>query len=304
MASCTALMLPPLVGDGESAVEGANMRFSVGGHGGGGGADDEMDWERSVNPAHFLSLPLLLVRMPPPLKSIIGEFLSTTFDCRVSPMRLGTRSLVHIWEAWIKSAGLPSRGPLSRDMVLTLGFYVPPPNAAPAQPSKEEAGTEPHQPLGLRSVDVIIPAMELRKFADAGERVVTTQGKQGASPAGWGWESDPKKRRKLAGRLYEEGWEWRAESQDGGPANHQPFTEALARYLNDHLALNLFHPGVRVIKIACGGFAISESRLKLFAPASLGDAEDGDSPVLAQKGAVLELLGSLVDKAQLQPMAL
>ncbi|KAH6857169.1 kinetochore complex Sim4 subunit Fta1-domain-containing protein [Chaetomium sp. MPI-CAGE-AT-0009] len=300
MASCTALLLPPLVGGGGSGVESANMRFSVGGPGA-----DEMDWETSVDPTHFLSLPLLLVRMPPPLRAIVGDFLSTTFDCRVSPMRLGTRSLVHIWEAWIKSAGLPSRGPLARDMVLSLGFYVPPPDPVTVQASKEEAGTEQHQPLGLKSVDVIIPAVELRRFVDAGERVATTQPKQTASPAGWGWEGDPKKRRKLAGRIYEEGWEWRAESQeDGGAPSYQPFTEALARYLKEHLALNLFHPGVRVIKIACGGFAMSESRLKLFAPAGLGDAEDEGSPVLAQKGAVLELLGSLVGKAQLQPMPL
>lgn len=304
MASCTALMLPLLAGDGESGMEEAKMRFSVGGGHGRGGAD-EMDWEHSVDPAHFLSLPLLLVRMPPPLKAIVGEFLSTTFDCRASPMRLGTRSLVGIWEAWIKSAGLPSRGPLARDVVLSLGFYVPPPESKPAQTSKEEVPAEQHQPLGLKSVDVIIPAAELRRFTDAGERVAATQGKQAALRTGWGWEGDPKKRRKLAGRLYEEGWEWRTKSQeDGSPPSHQPFTEALACYLKEHLALNLFHPGVRVIKIACGGFAMSESRLKLFAPVDSKGGEDERSPVLAHKGAVLELLGSLVSKAQLQPVAL
>jgi hypothetical protein len=304
MASCTALMLPPLVGDVGKAMEKAKMRFSVGG-GHSGGGPDEMDWEHSVDQTHFLSLPLLLARMPPPLKAIVNEFLSTTFDCRVSPMRLGTRSLVGIWEAWIKSAGLPSRGPLSRDLVLSLGFYVPPSEPRPAQPSKEETAAEQHQPLGLKSVDVIIPTAELRRFADAGERVAATQDKEAASPAGWGWEGNPKKRRKLAGRLYEEGWEWRAKSQeDGGLASHQPFTEALACYLKKHLALNLFHPGVRAIKIACGGFAMSESRLKLFAPADSRVGEDEGSPAPAHKGAVLELLGSLVSKAQLPPVAL
>ncbi|KAK4031658.1 kinetochore complex Sim4 subunit Fta1-domain-containing protein [Parachaetomium inaequale] len=294
MASCTALMLPALLGDGKkSGVEGATTRFSV------GGGADEMDWEHSVDPTHFLSLPLLLLRMPAPLKTIIGEFLSTTFDCRVSPMRLGTRSLVRSWEAWIRSAGLPSRGPLAKDMVLTLGFYISPSDPVPTQPSEEDAAAEQQQPLGLKSIDVIIPATELGKFATAGKRVAKTQGKQTASPTGWGWDNDPKKRRKLAGRLYEEGWEWRTASPEGRPPEHQPFTEALACYLKEHLGLNLFHPSVRVIKIACGGFAMSESRLKLFAPAGSGDAEGEGLPLLAQRGAVLELLGRLADKAQI-----
>jgi hypothetical protein len=296
MASCTALLLPALLGDGKkNGVEGATTRFSVGG----GGADDTMDWERSVDPAHFLALPLLLLRMPAPIKTIIGAFLATTFDCRVSPMRLGTRSLVRSWEAWIKSAGLPSRGPLAKDMVLTLGFYVPPSDPVPTQLLEEDTPEEQQQPLGLKSIDVIIPAAELSKFAAAGKRVTKTQSKQTTPTTGWGWDKDPKKRRKLAGRLYEEGWEWRMAAEEGRPSEDQQFTEALACYLKEHLGLNLFHPGVRVIKIACGGFAMSESRLKLFAPAGSGDA-DGDSlPLLAQRGAVLELLGRLANKAQI-----
>ncbi|KAH6631245.1 kinetochore complex Sim4 subunit Fta1-domain-containing protein [Chaetomium tenue] len=304
MASCTALLLPPLAGDGENGLDKPEVRFSVGG-GHSRGDEDDMDWEHSADASNFLSLPLLLVRMPPPLKAIVGEFLSTTFDCRVSPMRLGTRSLMGIWEAWIKSAGMPSRGPLARDLVLTLGFHVPPPEPTPVPPSKEEVTAEQHRPLGLKSIDVIIPAAALRKFVDVSGSAATTQGKDATSPARWGWEGDLRKRRRLAGRLYEEGWEWRGESQeDGGPPSPQPFTEALAHYVKEHLALNLFHPGVRVIKIACGGFAMSESRLKLFAPSGSGAGEDEGSPLLAHKGAALELLGSLVGKAQIQPVTL
>jgi hypothetical protein len=301
MASCTALMLPPLLGEGGERSDAGSTHFSVGGVGA-----DEMDWERSVDPAHFLALPLLLLRMPAPLKTIIGEFLSTTFDCRVSPMRLGTRTLVRSWEAWIGSAGLPSRGPLAKDVVLSLGFYVPPPDkpsAAPGQRLEDAAATaDQQQPLGIKSIEIIIPAAELNKFVAAGERLPkTTLGDQTAASAGWGWEDDPKKRRKLAGRLYEEGWEWRRTSADAGGAPHeQPFTRALACYLKEHAGLNLFHPGVRVTKIGCGGFAMSETRLKLFAPA--GSEGEGLS-LLGQRGAVLELLGGLSVKAQVQKVA-
>lgn len=286
-ASCTALLLPPLR-RGEDGLGAAHTRFSVAGV-------DDMDWEQSVEPGHFLSLPLLLLRMPAPLKAVIGDFLSTTFDCRVSPMRLGTRSLVRSWEAWATTAGLPARGSLAKDMVVTLGFHVPATPDKTVVPSLEEATAASDHQLGLKSIDVIIPASELRKFASAGRRLAKTQ-KQKAS-TGWGWEEDLMERRRLAGRLFEEGWEWRAVAGgDGGEGTsvQQPFTEALACYLKGHIGLNLFHPGVRVIKIACGGFAISEGRLKVFAPANLGEAG------AQQRKAVLELLGGLTEKAQVR----
>ncbi|KAK4112727.1 hypothetical protein N656DRAFT_797924 [Canariomyces notabilis] len=295
MASCTALLLPSLTREGEdnnnshanAASQQQHTRFSV-------GADD-MDWERSVDPTHFLTLPLLLLRMPAPLKAVIGDFLSVTFDCRVSPMRLGTRSLVRSWEAWIRTAGLPSRGPLAKDAVLSLGFHIPPPQTdkgAPEGSGNEAAVSKDHQ-IGLKSIDVIIPPSELSKFVSAGRRLAATP-KPGAS-AGWAWEDDLAARRRLAGRLFEEGWEWRA-TEDGTPSGgDQPFTEALACYLDEHLGLNLFHPGVRVVKIACGGFAMSEGRLKIFSP---GDPKT--AAALGQRRAVLELLEGLVEKAQVQ----
>ncbi|KAK4097868.1 hypothetical protein N658DRAFT_499957 [Parathielavia hyrcaniae] len=283
MASCTALMLPPLSNTGGDDVPApAQTRFAV-------GDANEMDWEPTPN--RFLSLPLLLLRMPAPLKTTIADFLSKTFDCRVSPMRLGTRSLVRSWEAWIRSVGLPSREPLARDVVLSLGFHAPPPekSSSTAPDGVETAG---QQHLGLKAIDVIVPAGELRRFVAAGKRLAATGNQQAFSSSKvlkWGWEDDVRKRRTLAGRLYEEGWEWRMGAREG---EDQPFTEALGCYLKEHLGLDMFHPGVRVVKIACGGFAMSENRLKVFAPA----AEGG----LALRGAVLQFLGGLVAKAQMQ----
>ncbi|KAK3354005.1 kinetochore complex Sim4 subunit Fta1-domain-containing protein [Lasiosphaeria hispida] len=251
----------------------------------------------------FLEMPLLLMRMPAPLKTVVGEFLETAFDCRVSALRLGTRSMVRAWEAWIAAAGLPTRGPLARDLVLSLGFYVPPAERDAADEQEAEAEAKTDQPLGLKSIEVFIPAVELRKFVDAGSSDSTQQSNH-KTEGNWGWEDDPKKRRRLAGRLREEGWGWRAstntEGDDGASSalGEQPFTEALGRYLDQHLGLNLFHPGVRIIKIACGGFVISESRLKVFAPANLGEAAEGDDTSSGQRGAVWELLRGLVDKAQ------
>jgi hypothetical protein len=274
LAFCTALLLPSFGRGAEKRPEAEKTKFTIGVNSG----EDEMDWEPTDGQTQFLDLPLMLMRMPPPLKAVVADFLATTFDCRVSPMRLGTRSLIGSWESWIQSAGVPTEGPLAKDMVLTLGFHVP----TPESDSKEDS--EDHT-LGLKTIDIIIPGTELSKFVSAGQHLSS----QPQPPlTDWGWESDLKKRRELAGRLYEEGWGWRADKK-------QPFTEALGAYMSEHLAVNLFHPGVRVVKIACGGFSMSESRLKVFAPV---DSQDGESGVAKHKSAVLELLGALVEKSR------
>ncbi|KAJ4398215.1 hypothetical protein N0V85_006341 [Neurospora sp. IMI 360204] len=291
-AECTALLLPS---SSDQQPETSTTQFVL----------SNSQPTSPPNPTHFLSLPLLLLRMPVPLKTIMADFLSTTFDCRVSSLRLGTRSLVQSWESWIRTAGLAERGPLAKDMVLNLGFYIPPldkgnthkenaPDAtAAAGEDKERSGQEP---LGIKGVDVIIPAAELGRFVRAGKQLDGDKAKEkekGNSKEKPTWETDVKKRRKLAGRLGEEGWEWRTivsgdnETEEG--QQQSPFTEALGRYVDKHLGLNLFHPGVRVTKIACGGFVMSEGRLKVFAPREGGQR---------QKAAVWKLVSGLVGKAE------
>ena len=250
-----------------------------------------------MDEAQFMVMPLLLMRMPAPLKAVVAEFLATAFDCRVSPLRLGTRSMVQGWEAWIRTAGLPTRGPLVKDVVLSLGFYLPPEEGEAYQDESEGEGD---QQLGLKSIEVFVPAAELTKFVDAGRAPSKPKARPKAT-----WENDIRIRRKLAGRMYEEGWEWRKESTadiDEDPAVSQPFTEALGRYINQHMGLNLFHPGVRITKMACGGFVMSESRLKIFAPAGLGDAVAREGSPSGPRKAVWELLRDLVQKARGQDL--
>ncbi|KAL1843235.1 hypothetical protein VTJ49DRAFT_2566 [Mycothermus thermophilus] len=316
LASCTALLLPSLSEEDEEAgksrsggLDPGRVRFGVGAHGN-AQEGDSMDWEHTVDPAHFLRLPLLLLRMPAHVKAAFADFLSTTFDCRVSPMRLGTRSLVQTWEAWIRAAGLRSGRLPTKDVVISLGFHIPAPSAAttsrPGQNGGGDSAGEPQEPLGIKSIEVIVPAAELERFVAEGKRfpTVTRNRQLGDKAMKWGWEDDLAKRRNLAGRLYEEGWEWRAQPGAGKDAFEQPFTDALGRYLKEHLALNLFHPGVRITKIGCGGFAMSESRLKVFPPARSGAGEGSASSLQTQHGAVLELLGGLAEKARVQMVSL
>ncbi|KAM4063988.1 kinetochore complex sim4 subunit fta1 domain-containing protein [Hirsutella rhossiliensis] len=181
----------------------------------------------------FINLPLLLLRMPHGLKTVIGEWLSTMFDCRVSKLTLGTKTLINVWEGWISSAGIPSKG---SDFVMTLAFNAP--------------ATEP----GLRTLEIAISPSDLGRFLRAGQadgsRQVTV-----TAP----WEHDPRERRRLAGGNADDGWAWR----HGREQPKHPFTEALARYVDHHLAMNLFHPSVRVVQISCGAFVLAQSRLKV-----------------------------------------
>lgn len=207
---------------------------------------------------HIVHLPLLLLRMPQPLKIVISEWITSTFDCRVSKVAIGTRTLVSVWEAWIQDMGIISRGP---DFVVTLAFTLP-----TLTRKEEEEGLDSEDELnqdeeeaavadpGLRSIDVTINPQDLRRFARAGENLHPT--KRTKTPT---WEHDPRERRTLAGPNADDGWAWRTAST----RSEHPFTEALGRHLNHHLALDLFHPGVRVVQISCGGFVLAQSRLKI-----------------------------------------
>ncbi|KAH8846436.1 hypothetical protein MCOR07_009312 [Pyricularia oryzae] len=171
--------------------------------------------EEGVDPLSMASaqLPLLLIRMPPALRLAVIEFLESEFDCRISRLALRGSNLVEAWENWADQIGLQSSSPsamLSKDLVLTLGFRLP-------------AATE-KSVIGLKSIDVIVPASDLRQFVGEG--------------------------RKQVQRTNQE----------------RPFTAALKSYLQAHIALDMDHPAVLLTKVACGGFVISEGRLKLFEP--------------------------------------
>lgn len=215
--------------------------------------------------SQFLRLPLLLLRMPQALKAVIGEWLSTTFDCRVTKLNLGTRTLVSVLESWIPQTGLPRA---DSDLVLTLAFNAPltdPGREAvlrlntdfdEGEGEDEAEATEP----GLRSMEISISASDLRRFLRAGEALQKSkQTTSNTSPGATLWEHDDRERRRLAGPHTDDGWGW-LKNKDG---SEYPLMEALASHLNHHMAMNLFHPSVRVIQVSCGGFVLSQSRIKI-----------------------------------------
>ncbi|OIW32307.1 hypothetical protein CONLIGDRAFT_554224, partial [Coniochaeta ligniaria NRRL 30616] len=264
-ALCTALLVPVLGGeedtglgdDLEEGVDGAGIFLPVPPNG--------LDSNTPVNPGHFCNLPLLLFRMPTPLRSIIVDFLSSTFDCRISPLRLGTRTLLTNLERWITVSKLMSGSAASKDVVITLGFSLP--VSASPYPETDEPRTAD---LGLKSIDVIISPSELHRFRDEGTKHKPPDA-AGKSKRQVDWTEHAVKRRRVDANLLEEDWDWRYKMRvdtnpSGSIAAPYPFTEALGTYFDEHLALNLFDSKTKITKVACGGFVMSESRMKLFSP--------------------------------------
>ncbi|KAI6087633.1 kinetochore complex Sim4 subunit Fta1-domain-containing protein [Hypoxylon rubiginosum] len=278
-------MLMPDFADGEDPVASGAARAPWAWQQDSNGNGEDVD--RGV----FLHLPLVIFRMPAPLKSVLISFLSNTFDCRISPLALGTRTLVSSWEAWLSD----SRQAVSKDVLFTLGFHIEPPESESKDP-KHDGGEGPalkpgpQQQQGLKTIDIAIPAAEVHRFLRVGEAQTaapTNKRKPGAATV-LSEQQQSRRRRKLAGGKDEEGWAWRgdAEREEEKETIEQPFTEALAAYTWHHLGLDMFHPGVRVQRVACDAFALSEGRLKVFAPAG------GDN------GAVWRLVRDLARRAR------
>ncbi|KAK1246068.1 hypothetical protein MKX07_005137 [Trichoderma sp. CBMAI-0711] len=261
-AAYVALLLPGLSQTQEGSNKGTASLWSM--------SLDQLDIGEADS-SQFLHLPLLLLRMPQPLKAVIGEWLSTTFDCRVTKLNLGTRTLVNVLESWIQETGLPRA---DSDLVLTLAFNAPVTDKGreAVLPSSGDAGgddgdenevTEP----GLRSMEISISASDLRRFLRAGKSLhkskrAASNTASSVSSNKTSWEHDDRERRRLAGPHIDDGWGWL--KNNDGP--EYPLMEAVAHHLDHHMALNLFHPGVRVTQVSCGGFVLSQSRIKIVKP--------------------------------------
>ncbi|KAF4341156.1 kinetochore complex sim4 subunit fta1 [Fusarium beomiforme] len=221
------------------------------------GLSDSTGSRQMDDKSRFLHLPLLLMRMPQQLKSIVADWLAASFDCRVSRVTLGTKTILGIWESWVATEGLNDRGV---DFTITLSFNAPL-QARDSQKAIDNSQTQDEDLAspGLRSIDITISAQDLRRFVRSGEK---------SNVPGDAWQGDARERRRLAGRNADDGWAWRTQES----SEKSPFTNALGLYLHHHIALNLFHPSVRVTQISCAGFVLGQSRLKIIMPGEINQS--------------------------------
>ncbi|KAI1134709.1 kinetochore complex Sim4 subunit Fta1-domain-containing protein [Hypoxylon sp. FL0543] len=308
-ARFTAMLLPDLAGDGDAPRSSYQPSWTW-----------QTDGKSVVDQTAFVHLPLLIFRMPAPLKSVLIDFLSSTFDCRIHPLALGTRTLIGSWEAWLSNNGSANgRRALGKDVLISLGFHIEPPEPKPQGSSgnsdrerdDQDQNQKPPEPphLGLKTIDITIPAVDVHRFLRVGEKLndqshpANTRKRKADAKTTLSDEQQSRRRRKLAGGRGEEGWAWRSQAHDADAQQQpeiiveQPFSEALAAYLWRHLGLDMFHPGVRVQRVACDGFALSEGRLKVFAPGGSARGRGADG----EESAVWTLMRDLVRKARGKP---
>ncbi|KFZ17268.1 hypothetical protein V502_04647, partial [Pseudogymnoascus sp. VKM F-4520 (FW-2644)] len=108
----------------------------------------------------FTHLPLLLTRLPPPLRATLLEFLATRFDTRASPLHLPSLFLKKALGGYI-DALVEGGGDVKsavRDVVISLAF--------PAGGAME--GGE------LKTIDLTIPRDDLTGFLERGHSTSTT----------------------------------------------------------------------------------------------------------------------------------
>jgi hypothetical protein len=119
----------------------------------------------------FTALPLLLTRMPGPLRETFLDFLATTFDAHATPLRLSSDFLSEMLERYI--ADLVPENMLAsdtesaktirtfvKDVQLTLGF------GAPAAPN-------------LKSMDITVAKEDVPRFIVRGKKILQMQESKG-----------------------------------------------------------------------------------------------------------------------------
>lgn len=199
---------------------------------------------------------------------------------------------------------------MSKDVVITLEFRLPP--SSRSDEMFDGHGRLAIQPRGLalKSIDVIVPHDDLARFLKAGRSLERRRvaGVSGTVDRAKRWPTDVGRAFDGVGRdnmwraadsLRDESSRWWQPGSRSGAAGDfpRPFMAALGQYMSHHIGLNIFHPGVRITRVACGGFVISEDRVKVFSPPSSPTAEDGGRKAMAEQTTVWSLVGDLVCRA-------
>jgi hypothetical protein len=195
--------------------------------------------------------PLLLIRMPRPLRDTFLDFLAATFDTRASTMKLPSQFLAKTAEKYLADITSSENGSLGieqptrimraviKDIVITLSFDIPGMTAS------------------LKTMDITIPKDDSWHMIQSGHKLLQVADRQ----SGTDLANVPR-----------------------------PFTRALKEYVDAHLGLQLDDPRVKISRVACGAFVLGiEGRIKLSVPAATSD-DHGDIQSSATKNLIAGLL--------------
>lgn len=110
------------------------------------------DPSSSIAPDGFSALPLLLVKMPGPVREVFLQYLRTAFDAHVAPLRLPSTFITSSMETYFKHLTASSSTQSIQDVVRQLNVQLAFPNTTTL----------------LRHIDITIAAADVPGFVDRG----------------------------------------------------------------------------------------------------------------------------------------
>ncbi|KAJ9656940.1 hypothetical protein H2201_008379 [Coniosporium apollinis] len=223
--------------------------------------------QKQVEHPGFTSLPLLLLRLPAAVRDRVIEYLETSFDCHIAPLRLRSEFLA-----------------LSLERVLPRSEEMDASNEEARSPEGVTSNVGdvriqlcfPTATPSLKNLDITIAAEDVSGFYKQGREILAAE-RQATRTSG------------TLNTHQSRG----GKDKRGKPAG--PFTAALVLYLKKHLALDLDHPGVTISKVACAPFALdNQGKVKIF----FHPPSATSTPKPANQSWRLGLLDALVQEAK------
>jgi hypothetical protein len=123
------------------------------------------DPKNTTSPQHFTYLPLLLLRMPGPLRSVVVDHLSSAFDTRIAPMRLRPAFLMSTLEKFLGYLTAPDSNQSVPDTVKQLQIQI-------SFPATTDAAEKTSAAL-LKHIDVNIEKDDVYEFFTRGKLLLS-----------------------------------------------------------------------------------------------------------------------------------
>ncbi|KAF2787358.1 hypothetical protein K505DRAFT_343016 [Melanomma pulvis-pyrius CBS 109.77] len=115
----------------------------------------------TTSPDAFTSLPLLLVKMPAPMRDVFLNYLRTTFDAHVAPLRLSSAFLASSLESYFGHLSASTSSQSILDVVQKLQLQL----------------TFPHSNTLLKHMDISIAPPDVARFVGRGKLLPNSQQK-------------------------------------------------------------------------------------------------------------------------------
>ncbi|KAF2649030.1 hypothetical protein K491DRAFT_698445 [Lophiostoma macrostomum CBS 122681] len=110
------------------------------------------------SPEGFTSLPLLMIKMPAPIREVVLNYLRTTFDAHISPLKLAPSFLTSTLETYFRHLGASTSTQPIRDVIRQLQLQL----------------SFPTSTTLLKHLDITIATHDVTGFVTRGKRIANS----------------------------------------------------------------------------------------------------------------------------------